>query len=182
MYTNATPNSRPGAVTLRIYALVNALLLVGVCGFLWVLASRANNHGIPPSTSLGFRSQATLASLQGWYVAQRVGFHFAALAASGITVAAFGLAVVVYVRRASPAWILLIPALAGLGIGVSMLLAGQRADKAAVTVENPKAEQSMTGECSSVCRSQRVQVRYRVAGRQRLQGEDTWHLTVWKHW
>lgn len=50
------------SVMLRIYAVLNALLPVSVCVFLWVLAARANNHG--------------------WYVAQRVGFHFAAIDAT----------------------------------------------------------------------------------------------------
>lgn len=93
MYKYATPNARYGGVGLRVYAVVNALLLVGACVFLWVLAARANNHGIPPNESLGFRSQSTLASLHGWHVAQRVGFHIAAVAASLITIVAFVLVI-----------------------------------------------------------------------------------------
>lgn len=61
----------------RSYVATNALLLVGVCALLWVRTSRANDHGINPNELLGSRSQFTLGSLQGWYVAQRVRFHFA---------------------------------------------------------------------------------------------------------
>jgi hypothetical protein len=161
MYTNATPTARYG-VSLRVYLAINAVLLVGVCVFLWVLAGRADNHGISPNESLGFRSQSTLTSLHGWYVGQRVGFHFAAVAATLIVVAAFALVIVVFVRRRSPAWILLIPALAGLGIGLCMVAAGQRADKAATSVETAKLSASMTSDCSSDCPGQRVQIRYAV--------------------
>jgi hypothetical protein len=159
MYTNATPTARYG-VSLRVYLAINAVLLVGVCVFLWVLAGRADNHGISPNESLGFRSQSTLTSLHGWYVGQRVGFHFAAVAATLIVVAAFALVIVVFVRRRSPAWILLIPALAGLGIGLCMVAAGQRADKAATSVETPKADRPLIGELSPDYRGQRLDIWY----------------------
>lgn len=161
-HTNETPNARYGSVGLRIYAVLNALLLVGVCVFLWLLAARADNHGISPNESLGFRSQSTLASLHGWYVAQRVGFHFAAVAATLIVVAAFALVIVVYVRPRSRAWILLIPALAGLGIGLCMVVAGQRADKAAISVETPKADRPLIDDLSPDCRGQRLDIQYEL--------------------
>lgn len=50
-------------------------------------------------------------------------------------------------------WILRTPAIAGLGIGLCMLVAGQRADTAALLVENPKSHWSMTNECWPDCRS-----------------------------
>jgi hypothetical protein len=54
-------------------------MLVGICGGMWVLAVAADSHGIPSNTNLEPRSQHTPASLHGWYVAQRVAFHVAAI-------------------------------------------------------------------------------------------------------
>jgi hypothetical protein len=139
MYTGQPTNARFGGIVLRIYTGINALLLVAVCVGLWVLAARANSHGIPPNTTLGFRSQHTLASLHGWYVAQRVGFHFAAIAATIAAVAALALVIVGYSRRLNPMLILVAPAVGGLAIGVCLIVAGQHADRAAVAVENSAA-------------------------------------------
>ena len=61
-----TPNARYGRMMLRIWTASNGLLLIVVSAGLWFFAARANSHGIPPNTSLGFRSQQTLASLHGW--------------------------------------------------------------------------------------------------------------------
>jgi len=86
-YTGQTPNARYGRIILGSYAALNGVLLVVVCAGAWILAARANSHGIAPNTTLGFRSEHTLTSLHGWYVAQRVGFHFVAVSATIITVA-----------------------------------------------------------------------------------------------
>jgi hypothetical protein len=48
------------------------LLLLVACAVGWFFAARANHHGIAPNTTLGFRSQHTLASVHGWYVAGNV--------------------------------------------------------------------------------------------------------------
>jgi hypothetical protein len=113
----------------------NGLVLIVICAGLWFFAARANSHGIPPNTSLGFRSQHTLASLHGWYVAQRVGFHFAAVADTAITVAVFAIVAVVFIRRLNPMWILIVPAIGGLAVAGCFMAAGHQADKAAMSVE-----------------------------------------------
>jgi hypothetical protein len=142
MYTDQTPNARYGRITLRIYMALNGLLLIIVCAGLWFFAARANSHGIPPNTSLGFRSQHSLASLHGWYVAQRVGFHFAAVADTVITVAVFALVAVAYIRRLNPMWILIVPVIGGLAVGVCFMIAGHYADKSAISVETQAAPTS----------------------------------------
>jgi len=144
MYTDQTPNARYGRITLRIWTVSNGLLLVGVCAALWIFARRANSRSIQPNTSFGFRSQHTLASLHGWYVAQRVGFHFAAVAATIVTAAVLGIVVMAYLRRLHPMWIMLVPIIGGLVVGLCMIVAGQRADRAAVAVEKPAAYTSDT--------------------------------------
>ncbi|HEY1842466.1 MAG TPA: hypothetical protein VGG53_20060 [Mycobacterium sp.] len=80
-----------------------------------------------------------MASLHGWYVAQRVGFHFAAVATTVITVAVLVVVVVAYARRLNPMWIMIGPVVGGLAVGGCMIIAGQRADRAAVAVENAAA-------------------------------------------
>ena len=135
MYTDQTPNARYGRITLRIWTVSNGVLLIGVSAGLWFFAARANSHGIQPNTSLGFRSQRTLASLHGWYVAQRVGFQFAAVATTVITVAVLAIVAVAYIRRLNPMWIMLVPVIGALAVGACLIVAGQRADHAANAVE-----------------------------------------------
>src|SRR5277367_1901249 len=127
-YTGQTPNARYGRIILGSYAALNGVLLVVVCAGAWILAARANSHGIAPNTTLGFRSEHTLTSLHGWYVAQRVGFHFVAVSATIITVAVLGTIAVVFVRRLNAMWILIVPIVGGLAVGACVLIAGQRAD------------------------------------------------------
>jgi hypothetical protein len=138
-YTGETANARYGRIVLGSYAALNALLLLVVCAGAWILTARANSHGLAPSTTLGFRSEHTLTSLHGWYVAQRVGFHFVAISATVITVAVFAIVAVAFVRRLNAMWILIVPIVGGLAIGACVMIAGQRADHAATTVETPPA-------------------------------------------
>ncbi len=58
---------------LRFYAMVNCVLLIAMAASLWYLAGRADQHSIPPNTTVGFRSEHTLVSAAGWYAAQRAG-------------------------------------------------------------------------------------------------------------
>lgn len=139
-YTDQTPNARYGRITLRIYTALNVLVLIAVCAGSWIFAARANSRGIPPNTSLGFRSQHTMASLHGWYVAQRVGFHFAALAVTTVTVGVITILAVVFVRRSNPMWIFIVPVIGEIAVGACFMIAGHRADRAAISVETPKAE------------------------------------------
>lgn len=104
-----------------------------------VFCCPSEQHGIPPNPTLGFRSQHTLASLHGWYVAQRVGFHFAAVATSVVTAAVFAIIEVLYIRRSNPMWILIVPVIGGIAVGVCFIIAGQRADQAAISIETPGA-------------------------------------------
>ncbi|MGH3971199.1 MAG: hypothetical protein ACRDTV_24620 [Mycobacterium sp.] len=134
MYTDQTANARYGRITLRIYAALNGLLLIVVCAGLWFFTARANSHGIAPNTSLGFRSQHTLASLHGWYVAQRVGFHFAAIADTIVTVVVLAIMAVAYIRF-RPMWVLIAPIIGGIAIAVCVIIAGHHADRAAISVE-----------------------------------------------
>jgi hypothetical protein len=135
IYTGQTPNARYGRITIRIYAGLNLLLLVVVCAGLWFFVAKADSHGIAPNTSLGFRSQHTLASLHGWYVAQRVGFHFAAIGTTIITAAVFAIVAVVYIRRLNPMWVMIVPIIGAIAVAVCFMIAGQKADHAAVSVE-----------------------------------------------
>jgi len=139
MDIDQTANARIGRIVLGVYAGFNGLLLVIACGVLWWLNTRAHHHGISPNTSLGFRSQHTLSSLHGWYVAQRVGFHFAAIAVTVITVAVLAVLAVAFVRRLNPMWVLLVPILGGIATGLCVVLAGHQADHAAISVETPPA-------------------------------------------
>jgi hypothetical protein len=139
MDIDQTANARIGRIVLGVYAGFNAVLLVAVCGFLWLFNARAHRHGISPNTHLGFRTQHTLASLHGWYVGQRVGFHFAAIAVTVITVAVLAVLAVAFVGRLNPMWLLIVPVLGGIAVGVCIVLAGHRADHAAITVETPPA-------------------------------------------
>jgi hypothetical protein len=118
---------------------LNGFLLAVVCAGVWFLALRSSSHGIAPNTSLGFRSQHTLASLQGWYAAQRVGFHFAAVADTIITAAVFAIVAVAFIRRLNPMWILIVPVIGGIAVGVCFIIAGHQADHAAISVEIPAA-------------------------------------------
>jgi hypothetical protein len=137
IYTGETPNARYGRIVLGIYAAVNGLLLIAVCASTWFFTARANSHGIAPNTTLGFRSQHTLASLHGWYVAQRVGFHFVAVAATVITVAVFAVVAVAVIRRMNALWILIVPVIGAIALAGCFMIAGHRADHAAITVETP---------------------------------------------
>lgn len=146
MNIDQAANARYGRIVLVSYAVLNGLLLTVVCAGAWFLAVRANSHGIAPNTSLGFRSQHTLASLHGWYVAQRVGFHFAAVADTIVTVVVFAIVAAAFIRRLNPIWILIIPIIGGIGVGVCFMIAGQKADRAAISVKTtdaPKAESTM---------------------------------------
>lgn len=132
-------NGRYGRMTIGLYLGVNAFLLILISGGSWFFAARANNRGIAPNTSLGFRSQYTLSSLHGWYVAQRVGFHFAAVAATAITCAVFAIVAIAFFRRSNPMWMLFIPVIGDLAIAGCFIVAGQRADQAAISVEKSVA-------------------------------------------
>jgi len=132
-------NARYGKLTIGWYLAVNAFLLVVVAGGSWFFAARANSRGIPPNTALGFRSQHTLSSLHGWYVAQRVGFHFVAVAATVIAVIVFSVVTFAFIRRSNPMWMLFVPVVGDLAIVVCFIIAGQHADQAAISVEKPAA-------------------------------------------
>lgn len=149
MDIDQTPNARYGRIVLRIYAALNGLLLIVTCAGLWFFAVRANSHGIPPNRSLGFRSQHTLASLHGWYVAQRVGFHFVAVAVTVVTAVVLVIITVAYIRRLNPMWILIVPIIGGIAVGVCFMIAGQKADHAAISVETPKAEPHVSPDVGS---------------------------------
>ena len=103
---------------------------------MWYLRARANRHGIAPNTTLGFRIQATLASLHGWYVAQRTGFGFVA---DGHDRRRRGRARHrrghLHPARSTLLWIFLAPAVGGVAIAICVMIAGQRADSAALRVE-----------------------------------------------
>lgn len=116
-YTGDTANARYGRIVLGGYAALNGVLLVSVCVGTWILNAHANRHGIAPSTTVGFRSEHTLTSLHGWYVAQRVGFHFAAISTTIITVAVVGIVAVAFARRLNAVWILIVPIVGGLAVG-----------------------------------------------------------------
>lgn len=119
---------------IRLYAVANGLLLVGTCVALWLLAWQADSDRVPPNRTVGFRDDQTLASEHGWYAAQRVGFHISALAATAITVVVSAVVAVVFVRRLHPAWVLIMPIIGELAIGVSLVFAGHFADKAAISI------------------------------------------------
>jgi hypothetical protein len=144
MTIDQTADARYGRIILGLYAGLNAVLLVGVSAVLWYFNARAHSHGISPNAQLGFRTQHTLASLHGWYVAQRAGFHLAAVAATVITVIVLAFIAIAAVRRLNPWWILLVPALGGVAVGVCLVVAGHRADAAAVSVEMPRSASSNT--------------------------------------
>jgi len=137
-------NARYGRIVLGIYAAINAVTMIGAAIALWVLSARANHRGIDPNTSVGFRTQRTLASLRGWYAAQRVGFHFAAISTTVITVVVL-VALVALLRRRKLWWIVPVPIVGGIAIGVVMIIAGQRAEHAAITVERPAATSAAPG-------------------------------------
>jgi hypothetical protein len=139
MYTDQTTNARYGRIVLGSYTAFNGLLLIAACAGSWFLAARADSHGIAPNTSFGFRSQQTLASLHGWYAAQRVGFHFAAVANTVIAAAVFAVIAVAFIRRWNAAWMLVAPIIGGIAVGVCFMIAGQRANHAAVSVETSAA-------------------------------------------
>lgn len=141
MTTNsmAAANARYGRIVMGIYTALNLLLLTGVSAGTWILTVRARHHGIAPNTTLGFRTQATLASLHGWYVAQRVGFQFVAVSTTIVTAVVLAVIVVAHTRHKNPLWIFLAPALGAAVIAISFMIAGQRADAAATRVETTAA-------------------------------------------
>jgi hypothetical protein len=134
-----TPIARDGRLSLGIYLVINLMLLFVVCAGSWFFAAKANHHGIPPNTSLGFRSEHTLASLHGWYVAQRVGFHTAAVTSTISTAAVLAAIAVAATKSLNRFWFLIIPVIGGLVIAICFLIAGQQADRAAISVEPSSA-------------------------------------------
>jgi hypothetical protein len=158
-------NARYGRIVLGIYAVINAVTLIGAAIGLWVLSARANHRGIAPNTSLGFRTQHTLASLHGWYVGQRVGFRFAAISTTVIAVAVLVVLAAALLRGRKLWWIVPVPIVGGIAVGVAMVIAGQRAEHAAITVERPAATSAVPGaltrvntnngapQCASACRA-----------------------------
>lgn len=125
-----SPKARRGKA-IHVYTILNGLLLAGTCVGLWLLAARANNNGVPPNKTLGFRDDRTFASEQGWYAAQRVGFHIGAATATTITVVVFAVLAIAYVRRFPPVWALTVTIVGELAIAVCLLIAAHYADKAA---------------------------------------------------
>lgn len=51
---------------------------------------------------------------------------------------------VVYFRRLNPVWIVIVPVIGGIAVGVCFMIAGQRADHAAICVETPTAESDVS--------------------------------------
>ncbi|WP_293003243.1 hypothetical protein [Mycobacterium sp.] len=135
----AAANARYGRIIMGVYTLVNVVLLVSLVVGAWIFTGRAHHHEIAPNTTLGFRSQATLASLHGWYVAQRVGFQFVAIAATAVTAAVLATIVIAYLRGPKPLWIFAAPAIGAAVIALSFMIAGERADAAATHIETPAA-------------------------------------------
>jgi hypothetical protein len=153
VHTGQMPNTLPRKV-IYIWTALNGLLLVAVCVALWYFTARCASNGLPPNTSLGFRDQQTLASAQGWYAAQRVGFRIAAIAETVVTITVFAFAVVAYVRRFPPVWILIVSTLGGLSIVVCVLIAGHYADHAAISVNSsdPQSRAVSTTGCDGAPR------------------------------
>src|SRR5215475_196477 len=116
MQTSQTPDTRYPKF-IHFYVAFHAVLLIAVCAGLWWLAARSNRHGIAPNTDLGFRSDHTLVSAQGWFVAQRVGFHFAAIAVTVVAAVVFATVAVAYVRHLSAMWFLIVPVVGGIAVG-----------------------------------------------------------------
>jgi len=145
MDIDQTPAARYRGRTMGFYLAFNGLLLVAVSAGSWFFAARANSHGIAPNTSLGFRSQHTLASLHGWYVAQRAGFHFAAIAATVITAAVFAIVAVALMRGLKPIWLMILPVVGQIAVAGCFIIAGHRADQAALTVETPPSHSAAPG-------------------------------------
>jgi hypothetical protein len=137
-------NARYGRITISWFLAFHALLLIVVSAGSWYFAARANGHGIAPNTELGFRSQYTLSSLHGWYVAQRVGFHFVAIGTTAVAVVVFAAVAFAFVRRSNPMWMFFVPVIGNLAIAACFIIAGQHADQAAIAVENPAASGSVT--------------------------------------
>jgi hypothetical protein len=148
VHADQMPNMLPRKV-IYVWVALNGLLLVVVCVAFWYFAARSAGNGIPPNTSLGFRDQQTLASTQGWYAAQRVGFRIAAIAETIVTATVFAIAIVTYARRLHPVWILIVSTLGGLSIVVCVLIAGHYADRAAISV-NSSAPQSRAVSVTTV--------------------------------
>lgn len=142
----AAANARYGRIIMGAYTLINVLLLVSVVATAWIFTVRAHHHEISPNTTLGFRSQATLASLHGWYVAQRVGFQFVAIAATAVTVAVLLTMAIAYLRGPKPLWIFAAPAIGAAVIALSFMVAGERADAAATHVETPATPSPSTSQ------------------------------------
>jgi hypothetical protein len=133
----ASPMPNPvSRKAIHVWAALNGLLLIVVCIALWYFAARSGSNGIPPNTSLGFRDQQTLASTQGWYAAQRAGFHIAAITETVVTAGVLAFAAVAYVRRFPPMWILVISTVGALSIVVCALIAGHYADEAAISANS----------------------------------------------
>jgi SdpI/YfhL protein family len=135
MHTDQLPNSG-GRTVIHIWVALNGLLLAAVCVALWYCAARSAGNGIPPKTSLGFRDQHTLASTQGWYAAQRVGFHIAAICQTVVTATVFAVVAVAYLRRLNPMWSAIIATVGGLSVVACLLIAGHYADQAAISVNS----------------------------------------------
>jgi hypothetical protein len=98
---------------IHFYVAFHAVLLIAVSVGLWCLAARSSRHAVAPNTHLGFRSQHTLVSAQGWFVAQRVGFRFAAIAVTIVAAVVLAVVALAYGRRLNTMWLLIIPVIGG---------------------------------------------------------------------
>jgi hypothetical protein len=136
MNIDQTVNARYGKIVLVSYAALNGLLLIVVCAGSWFLAARANGHGIAPNTSLGFRSQHTLASCTDGTSHRGSDSDLPrSLTPSlnrGVRDRRSGI-----IRRSNPMWILIVHAIGGRAVAGCFMIAGRYADKAAISVETP---------------------------------------------
>lgn len=121
-------------ILISVYLLTNALLFGGISITLWILWGRARDHKIPPGTTLGFRSQETLASAKAWYAAQDIAFQFAAIGTTAVTLAVVATMAAGQIRRWSMFWSLVIPVGGWLAVAVCVLLAGWQADAMATAI------------------------------------------------
>lgn len=144
-----TPNPRYPTV-IHFYAALNVLLLIATCAGLWFLAARSSSNSIPPNTTLGFRDQHTVASMQGWYAGQRVGFHFAAIAATIVTATVLAFLAVAYANHLKPMWILIIPVIGEIALVVCFVIAGRHADQAASSAGPEKQASNLSRSRANV--------------------------------
>jgi xanthine/uracil permease len=69
--------------------------------------------------------------------------HSSAIAVTIVTVAVFAIVAVTFIRRLNAAWILIVPIIGGIAAGVCLLIAGQKSDHAAISVETLHAAESI---------------------------------------